>query len=147
MTVPWDALARVDLAETRHVPVQRAVAAAMVEDHHVAVAVLLAGELHRASPAAMIGVPVARRSPRPCACAWCRGSGAAGAEGRAEPREGDRHADEALLQRPAVDVVLGLAVAVEAERGIGLAAGGEGRGLDLALPKRSPSRRFRPSPR
>ncbi|KAG1241179.1 hypothetical protein G6F68_016945 [Rhizopus microsporus] len=106
----------------------------MLHDDHVAVAVLPAGELARA-----VRGGVDRRA---------RGRGVvhalvhahlaqhrvlARAEGRAQPRERDRHADEALLQRSPVDVVvLGLAVAVEAEAGIGLATGGEGRRQDLA---------------
>ena len=129
-----DLLALLQLAEARHVRVQGGVAAAVVQDHHVAVAALGADELHP-------GV----------AGGHDRGAGAGGvvhalvhahaaqhrmparAELRRQPCVRDRHADEALLQRPAVGgEVLGLAVAVEAEAGMGLLAGGEGRCQDPA---------------
>src|SRR5690606_18968464 len=116
-------LALADLAEARHVRVQRGVALAVVEDHHVAVATLLADELHP-------GV----------AGGHDRGAGAGGvvhalvhahlaqhrvvarAELGRQPRIRDRHADEALLQRaPVGGVVADLALVLEAHAGVGLA--------------------------
>src|SRR5690606_9205518 len=115
------------LAEARHVRVQRGVTAAVVEYHGAAVAALPAGELHARVAgghdrrAGAGGVVDARVHPhlaqhRMPACTVAR----------AKPRVRDRHADEALLQRTAVQVeVLGLAVALEAQPGLGLAAGRE----------------------
>ena len=129
-----DALARLDLAEARHVAVQRGVAAAVVEDHRAAVTALPADELH----ARVAGGHDRRAGARGVVHALVHAHAAqhrvaARAEGRGQARIRDRHADEALLQRPAVGgEVLGLAVALEAEAGMQLAADGEGGGLHRA---------------
>src|SRR5690606_14888154 len=129
-----DRLALADLAETRHVRVQRGVALAVVEDHDVAIAALLADELH-------LGV----------AGGHDRSAGGGGVvdalvhahlaqhgvvartELRGQARIRDRHADEALLQRaPVRGVVADLALVLEAHAGVGLAVGGEARRQDAA---------------
>ncbi|MNX76941.1 hypothetical protein D3C86_1084600 [compost metagenome] len=106
----------------------------MVQDHHVAVATLGPGELHPC----VTGGHDRRAGPRGVVHALVHAHLAqhrvlARPEAGAQPRERDRHADEALLQRPPAHVeVLGLAVAVEAEAAVGLATGGEGGRQDLA---------------
>src|SRR5690606_5529793 len=111
------------------------VALAVVQDHGAAVAALpalehdlgVAGGHHRGAGRrgevhALVGAGAAEDRML-----------ARAAEARADPGVLHRHADEGLLQRAAVLVeVLGLAVVLEAERGVRLAAHGEGRGLDVA---------------
>ena len=130
-----DALAGLDLAKPRHMAVQRAVVLAVVQDHHVAVAALGAHEHHpciarrhdrRTGSGRVVHalVHAHRAQYRVLACA----------KGRADPAIGHRHADEALLQRAPGDVEIfrRLARALEAEAGIGLAAGDEGGRQDVA---------------
>ena len=128
-----DPLAGAVLAKARHVRIQRGVAATVIQDHRVAIAALHPGKLHP-------GI----------AGGHDRGAGAGGvvhalvhahaaqyrmtarAEIGAQAGKLDWRADEALLQRPAVGVkVLGLAIALETEAGIGLAASSEGGGQHL----------------
>jgi hypothetical protein len=106
----------------------------MVEHHGAPVAALPAGELHARVAgghdrgAGAGGVVHARVHPH-----LAQHRVPARAVARTQPRVRDRHADEALLQRAPVQVeVLGLAVALEAQPGIGLAAGGEAGRQHLA---------------
>src|SRR5690606_7007729 len=130
-----DALSGADLGEARHVRVQRAVAAAVVEHHGAPVAALPAdegdprvagghdrGAVWRGEVHALVRTGAAQHRVL-----------ARAGEARADAGVLHRHANEGLLQRAAVGIeVLGLAVVLEAERGVRLAAHGEGGGLDVA---------------
>src|SRR5690606_28125024 len=123
------------LAEARHVRIEGGVALAVVEHHGAAVAALPAHERH-----ARVAGGHDRGAVSGAVVHALVGAGAAqdrvlarAAEAGGDPRIRNRHADEGLFQRTAVGVVVTHgAVALEAEAGVGLAAGGEARGLDRA---------------
>src|SRR5690606_1267975 len=103
------ALAGLEPAQPRHVAVRRGVAAAVVDDPRAAVAVLPAGEAHlavtrghdrRAGAGGVVHALVRTHAAEHRVLAGV-------AEARADPRELDRHAQEGLLHRPAVGVVVG----------------------------------------
>src|SRR5690606_26507849 len=123
------------LAEARHVRIEGGVALAVVEHHGAAIAALPADERH-----ARVAGGHDRGAVASAVVHALVGAGAAqdrvlarAAEAGGDPRIRDRHADEGLLQRAAVGVVVTHgAVALEAEAGVGLAAGGDARGMDRA---------------
>ena len=129
-----DALALANIAETRHVAVQRGVAAAVVQHHRAAIAALPPDRLH----ARIAGRLDGRAGAGGVVHALVHAHAAqhrmpARAEAGTQPGVRDRHADEALLQRSAVgSEVLGLAVADVAKAGVQLAVDGESRGQNRA---------------
>ena len=129
-----DALALADIAEARHVAVEGGVAAAVVQDHRAAVAAVPADQLH----AGIAGRLDGRAGGRGVVHALVHAGRAqhrmpATAEARRQTGVGNRHADEAFLQRPTVcGEVFGFAVADVAEAGVQLAVDGEGRGQHRA---------------
>ena len=127
-------LAGVDTGKARHVAIERALAAAMVEDDDIAVSAFLANELHlritcrldrRAGTGSVIHTLVHAEG------AQNRVIAATKAGGQARIRNG--HADKRAFERtPIGSEVFGFAVAHEAERALEVAIHGEGGGLHRA---------------